>query len=144
MSRFIEFEFSNMLPCDLPIAWESIEYKTVENFYQAIKFKDLTIRNEISLMDPHEAKKYANKNKKKIREDWQDIKIKVMRMGLNAKFYRNSSWLKKLLVAKTPIVETNNWHDNFWGNCICPKCENIEGQNNLGLLLMEIKNATTN
>lgn len=37
------------------------------------------------------------------------------------------------------IEEIVSWHDNFWGNCTCVKCENIEGQNWLGKLLMKVR-----
>lgn len=37
------------------------------------------------------------------------------------------------------IVEGNYWHDNYWGNCTCDKCKNIEGQNKLGKILMKIR-----
>ena len=37
------------------------------------------------------------------------------------------------------IEEGNYWHDNFWGNCYCKKCIEIEGINKLGKLVMEIR-----
>jgi predicted NAD-dependent protein-ADP-ribosyltransferase YbiA (DUF1768 family) len=40
------------------------------------------------------------------------------------------------------IVEGNWWHDNFWGDCQCPKCYKI-GANNLGKILMEVRHGLT-
>ena len=37
------------------------------------------------------------------------------------------------------IEEGNNWHDNYWGNCSCEKCEKIIGKNMLGKILMRIR-----
>lgn len=39
------------------------------------------------------------------------------------------------------IIELNFWNDNFWGQCNCKKCtaSNIIGENNLGKLLMKIR-----
>ena len=30
-------------------------------------------------------------------------------------------------------------HDNEYGNCICPKCAEIEGENKLGKILMRVR-----
>ena len=37
------------------------------------------------------------------------------------------------------LIEGNYWHDNYWGNCLCPKCKEIEGQNQLGKILMKVR-----
>lgn len=37
------------------------------------------------------------------------------------------------------LVETNYWHDQFWGSCFCPQHEQIPGMNMLGELLMAIR-----
>jgi predicted NAD-dependent protein-ADP-ribosyltransferase YbiA (DUF1768 family) len=37
------------------------------------------------------------------------------------------------------LVEGNCWHDNFWGDCYCPKCFNRMGKNMLGRLLMKVR-----
>jgi predicted NAD-dependent protein-ADP-ribosyltransferase YbiA (DUF1768 family) len=42
------------------------------------------------------------------------------------------------------LVEGTTWHDNIWGNCSCPKCKNIPGQNRLGKLLMQIREEIKN
>jgi hypothetical protein len=38
------------------------------------------------------------------------------------------------------IIETNNWHDNWWGDCICgqPKCAE-KGKNHLGKIITSIR-----
>ena len=47
---------------------------------------------------------------------------------------------EKLLSTKDrELIEGNFWHDNFWGDCSCKKCQDIEGGNRLGKLLMEIR-----
>ena len=38
------------------------------------------------------------------------------------------------------LIEGNDWHDNYWGNCECPRCVSIEGQNHLGKILMRVRN----
>ena len=47
--------FSNMLEMDKPLKHQGFEYKTVENFYQAMKIQSLTERDRISKMGPYQA-----------------------------------------------------------------------------------------
>lgn len=37
------------------------------------------------------------------------------------------------------LVETNVWHDQFWGDCTCPRHSAIPGTNMLGELLMALR-----
>lgn len=117
-----------------------MEYKTVENFYQAMKLpKNRTdLREEIAAMNPYEAKKIIrDKTKYKWREDWtQEESLKVMNFILKVKFLPHTSWAKKLIeTGQEEIVEWNNWGDVFWGKDIKTK----KGENHLGKLLMEIR-----
>ena len=74
-----------------------------------------------------------------IREDWDDIKSVVMRYIVAQKFTQNPELMQMLRDTCTAeLIEGNNWHDNVWGICQCPKCENT-GQNLLGKILMEIR-----
>lgn len=66
-------------------------------------------------------------------------KVEIMLIGLRLKF-SNPSMKKKLLdTGNRELIEGNYWHDNFWGDCYCPKCVNTNGQNTLGKLLMQIR-----
>lgn len=131
-----------MRPLDEPFYYQAIEYRTVENFYQAMKLpKDrLDLRREIAMMNPFESKKAIRDNKYQWRSDWnKEESIRVMDFALRKKFTRLTSWGKRLLEAEGEIIETNNWHDNFWGDCVCDKCKDIEGENYLGKLLTKIR-----
>ena len=70
-----------------------------------------------------------------LREDWEDIRIGIMKIGLDLKYSHNPQ-LKLQLINTYPhtLIEGNRWHDNFWGDCRCPKCLHIPGQNYLGRL----------
>lgn len=126
---------------------KSLEFKTVENFYMAMKVHqrhttpvranpnsyelvDVNTRKHISTMSPSQAKKFARSAS--LRPDWEDIKVSVMRYALNIKF--NQPKMKELLLATRDIeiVELNNWGDTFWG--VDPK---YGGENMLGKLIME-------
>lgn len=65
------------------------------------------------------------------------------------KFSRNTNLKKLLLDTKDAyLIEGNWWHDNYWGDCYCPKCSKTLGKNMLGTILMrvreELKNEQTN
>jgi ribA/ribD-fused uncharacterized protein len=74
-----------------------------------------------------------------LRDDWDRIKAAVMKGLLRQKFDQEP-FRSRLLDFNGPIVETNIWHDQTWGDCVCgaPACE-PPGQNLLGRLLTEIR-----
>ena len=127
---------SNFYPFKLTCK-DGFTYKTVEHFFQSYKTLDpkerLLIRNAKT---PGDAKRLGQKIT--MRPNWENIKIQVMHKILKIKF-QNKDLLYRLLVIDQPIIETNHWHDNFWGDCKCFRCKNIIGKNNLGKLLMKIQ-----
>lgn len=138
-SRFCINWFSNMKPLDEPFEYQGIKFRTVENFYQALKMPKNRpdLRAEIAALNPYKSKTaIRNKEKYPWREDWnKELSIKVMRHALKEKFKEGTSWGEKLKNYKKEIVEWNNWRDTFWGKDIYTG----EGENWLGRLLMEIK-----
>lgn len=133
--------FSNMLPMDKPLVYQGITYKTVENFYQAMKLENSNLagRLSIALMNPYQAKKAIRERLLyPWRKNWnRKNALEVMRYALEYKFAPGTSWAEKLLATgDEEIVEWNNWNDTFWGKCLKTK----EGENHLGIILMEIRN----
>jgi ribA/ribD-fused uncharacterized protein len=131
--------FSNMRGFDSPLVYQNISYHTVENFYQAMKTEkgDTTTRLKIAGANPFEAKKLGRRIKP-IRKDWEEIKLEVMTFALKHKFGVNTSWGKKLVEfnqGRGELIEWNNWEDQYWGKCVFSG----EGENNLGKILMEIR-----
>ena len=129
-------QFSNFYPSIL--FFEDRNYPTVEHAYQAAKTKDEMYRIKISeVHSPGQAKRLGRKVP--LRRDWEIIKLSIMRRLLMQKF--SYLYFKKILMCTGDnlIIEGNHWHDNYWGDCYCPKCENIKGKNNLGKLLMKIR-----
>ena len=123
--------FSNMIQCDIEI--DDIKYKSTENYYQSKKMKNYQDELYIANLDPHSSKRETRNFE--IVDDWNDIKIDVMRIALEAKF-NLPKWKDKLLsTGNDKIIEWNNWGDNFWG----VSDNDHLGQNHLGLLLMEIR-----
>jgi len=141
---------SNFLILTYPIRWGGLEYKSSEHFYQAMK----TINHEdrmwiASLGGAWEAKKaggpFGYKGRRIVkRPDFDDIRIRIMRIAVLMKFANNPVIATKLInTGNKMLIEGNTWHDNFWGNCTCSKCSNKRGENWLGQILMETRNALT-
>jgi hypothetical protein len=131
--------FSNFQIMSVPIPDKfGIKYNTVEHYFQAMKSLDPTVRKRIaSLPHPGAAKKYGRKIA--LREDWDNIKVKVMTHAVTFKFTKCEEHKEELLEVTpgTRIVEVNYWHDNYWGSCSCSRCGN-NGRNILGGILIDI------
>ena len=132
-----ENEFlSNFYPS--PILHEGIVYPTNEHFFQAMKTLDPAERKAIANAEtPGMAKRMGRTIK--LRSDWEQIKVDVMRTGLMLKFSDAKLAQKLIDTGDEELVEGNWWHDNTWGNCHCPKCSGLGGRNLLGMLLMEVR-----
>ena len=126
-----EYRFlSNFYPS--PIIIGNVTVLTVEHGYQGMKTKNMELRHEIFMAKtPGEAKKLGQLVE--LRDDWEDIKIPVMRYMLNKKF--EIPHLKESLLAtgNAELIEGNTWGDVFWGVC------NGKGKIMLGRLLMAIR-----
>lgn len=111
-------------------------WATNEHFFQAMKASnhdDMLRVNRAS--SPGEAKRLGREIK--IREDWESIKLRVMQVGVRAKFDQNHDLKEKLLSTRGMYLEeTNHWGDKYWGVC------NGVGQNKLGQILMAYREAT--
>jgi len=74
-----------------------------------------------------------------LREDWNEVRLIIMLQLLRQKFRQPKLGKMLLDTGSDYIVEGNQWHDSFWGVCSCQKCKDIQGQNNLGRLLMQVR-----
>lgn len=78
------------------------------------------------------------------KEEWDKIKLEVMRKLLIQKFNKdlNPENYKKLKETEGKYLEeTNYWDDTYWGVNKTDASEEGVGENNLGKLLMEIRNS---
>lgn len=121
-----------------PFKVDGYVYPTNEHYYQAMKFKLSDIRDKIrNAHSPGMAKKIAHRQPKQyMRENWDEIKLSVMKKGLQAKFHQNISLAQQLLLTTPAVLEEgNNWGDTFWGVDL----KTGKGENHLGRLLMEVR-----
>ena len=131
------YEFlSNFYNC--PVTAWGITYRSSEAAFQAQKTKDEELKKGFSILGPSQAKLKGRTIE--LRKDWERIKDSVMYHVLRYKFYQNKTLYAKLMRTEDEeLIEGNWWHDNYWGDCYCDKCKDIKGQNNLGKMLMDLR-----
>lgn len=134
-----EYEkLSNFYP--VIVCFEGINYPSVEHAYVSAKTKDGMAKRIISELKADEAGKAKRIGRKfKLRSDWDIIKLGVMKRCLMQKFLYSEFKILLLSTGDSHIVEGNYWHDNYWGNCLCRDCAEIQGQNHLGKMLMKVR-----
>lgn len=139
INRFVGeyFFLSNFYPS--PVKINDLIFPTAEHAFQAMKAWHEKDKLLIAQAKSPGAAKRLGKSVIII-PWWDDIRLKVMLYVVNIKFTINHH-LKNRLVDTEPsfLVEGNMHHDNFWGNCICPRCRDIEGHNHHGKILMAVR-----
>lgn len=122
-----------------PVVYDGYEFPTLENAFQAAKTTDYRLRGTFVSLSPAAAKRAGRQID--LRPDWEQRKLQIMRKLLMSKFVGNPSLVDKLIyLGDLPLVETNTWHDNEWGDCLCgrPACA-APGKNLLGISLMRLR-----
>ena len=124
------------------VEYDGYLYSSNEEAYQALGFIESApeIADQIKKShSAHEAQKIAYANRDKIRDDWNSIKLDVMKKLLKAKIEQNPYVLKKLLETKNYVIVEDSPKDNYWG-----WGENRDGENHLGRLWMELREEFSN
>lgn len=121
-----------------PIIYNGILYRSVEYAYQCAKVISKEDHELIRLeFTPGRAKRLANMLTK--RNDWEDIKLNVMKDLLRLKFTSDENLKQKLIETREfLLIEENQWKDTFWG------IYKGEGNNHLGILLMDLREELSN
>ena len=127
-----EFSFlSNFYP--VKITYGSCVFDSVEAAFQAIKSKDWNVRKQFEGLSPSVAKALGRRIA--LREDWNEIRLKVMEYLVREKF-KNEFLRKKLLsTGDAVLIEGNYWNDKFWGVDL----RTNQGENHLGKILMKVR-----
>lgn len=111
-------------------------YHTVEHAYQAAKTLNPDIREDIKNLSTPGAAKRAGKGLV-LREDWESVKVEVMRDLLYKKFSDPILKIKLLGTGDQKLIEGNTWGDKIWGAVW--DGSGWVGTNLLGNLLMEVR-----
>ena len=118
------------------IDYNGIHYLNNEAAFQAQKCLTDEEKWEFAYLSAAKAKRKGRQVS--LRADWGQVKIGIMEEIVRCKFTQNPHLADRLLkTGSRKLVEGNTWHDNFWGNCSCPKCAGKEKKNMLGKILME-------
>ena len=114
-----------------PVEYEGILYTNNEAAFQSAKLKNKNLRTNyiyngmkynFATLDPSTAKKFGRHLN--LRSDWEEVKFDIM--------------YELLLTGNEELVEGNTWGDRIWGKC------NGKGQNNLGKILMRVREELRN
>ena len=118
------------------LQWKGIVFYTSEHAYQWEKFPAWgTIQAKIiDAKSAHEAQQIALAHRQFYRPDWDDEKVKIMRLILLAKVHQHEYVKRKLMETGERELVEDSWRDDFWG-----WGPNQDGRNELGHLWMSIR-----
>ena len=107
-------------------------YHTNEHWYQSSKAIDLDVWKWIkNAPNPFLAMKAGRSlRKKEMVNNWDEIKVEIMLIGLRAKFTQNIKLKQTLLATGDYTLHEDSPTDMFWG---------IKGKDMLGKLLMQVR-----
>lgn len=115
------------------VCFEGDWYPTVEHAYQAAKTTEKELRRAIAIAKtPYIAKRLGNALV--LRDNWVNLKYSVMEDLVRQKFAIPALQEMLLATGDEELIEGNTWGDVYWGVC------DGKGQNNLGRILMFVRN----
>lgn len=125
--------FSNFSPHGLEL--DGLYFATVEHYYQSEKFEDAAYKQRIiRAVTPKDAADLGKTKSMPIRQDWERVKIEIMRKALVRKFDTHADARNLLLSTGDRLLIENSPYDNYWGIG-----RTGAGQNHLGTLLMQVR-----
>ena len=113
-----------------PITVGGITYNTVEHAFQAAKFTDVNIKQQIAAADLREARRIGRRNTP--RSDWESVRVSIMKSLVRQKFSDDTLGQRLIGTNDDPIVMEG--YDNFWGTG-----DDGDGDNTFGGILEEIR-----
>ena len=126
-------ELSNFAP--YPIRLRGKRWPTSEHFFQAQKFENERDREAVrQATTPMLAARLGRDRKRKLRRDWEAVKVAVMREALGAKFRQHAELGVLLLATADALLVEHTENDDYWGNG-----GDGSGRNELGRLLMALR-----
>lgn len=135
LSNFFQTPAPMVCHSDLLFLASGRSAPTLEHLFQAAKTDNpLAVEAILAAPTPGRAKRLGKPGFCPLRKEWDDVRIAVMAVLLNAKFSQPAMKEQLLATGERSLTEGNSWHDTFWGRCFCPT-HNGAGTNMLGILL---------
>lgn len=126
-------DFSNFAA--YPIQLDGKTWPTSEHYFQAQKFDDAEHREAIrNTVSPMIAARMGRSRKKKLREDWESVKVSIMTEAVRAKFSQHEELRDLLLATGDAKIVEHTANDNYWGDG-----GDGSGKNMLGRILMQVR-----
>ena len=141
MSRQIRFysvdgeygAFSNFAPYSITVAKK--RWPTSEHYFQAQKFLEPRDQERVrSARTPSLAAREGRDRRKRLRRDWDSVKVSVMRKAVEAKFTQHPDLRALLLSTGDAELIEHTDADDFWGDG-----GDGSGRNVLGRILMDVR-----
>ena len=118
-----------------PIRLDGKRWPTTEHYFQAQKFLESEHREAIRQANsPMIAARMGRDRKKKLRRDWESVKVEVMRKAIRAKFTQHADLRATLLATGDAKIVEHTERDSYWGDG-----GDGSGKNMLGRILMEVR-----
>jgi|SRR5690606_19140989 len=115
------------------VSIDGITYPSVEHAFQASKFHDRDVREDIAEAEDVKAARRIGRGRGDIRPDWDNVKTKIMELLIRQKFTQDSELASRL--AKTGTSEIiMSGYDDFWGTG-----RDGSGQNYLGQIMSNVR-----
>ena len=126
-------EFSNFAPYG--VALDGLWWRTVEHYFQAMKFHNASYREQIRACGkPKDAKALGMTRKVPLRHDWDTVKDAIMLDAVRCKFRTHDHLRQLLLSTGNAHIAENAPMDAYWG--IGPDGLDL---NRLGKILMQVR-----
>lgn len=118
-----------------PLMYDGKLWPTSEHAYQASKFDDQKIKDEIfNAESPLDAFNIGRDSKNILKKDWFQIRVKIMEDIIRQKIKQYPDIYKKLIeTGKRDIIEASPV-DSFWG-----WGPDKKGENNMGKIWMKLR-----
>ena len=127
--------FSNFSPHGFEL--DGVWWPTSEHYFQAQKFAGTPYVDRVRLAPtPMKAAEMGRDRRLPLRPDWEQVKDDVMRQAVRRKFETHADIREILLSTGDDFIVENAPRDYYWG---CGA--DGSGQNKLGLILMEVRDA---